>query len=253
VAFSVEAYEYDGERLFAMSMQEEDQMPSRLAPSTLLASAIVLALVSTASAQTSAWNASIVSASTTEPQFISEKVWPGRAAGHRWIKLVVEFTKEGAPGGLPASQITLISDSSSDTVTAVGHQVSPRDAIVYLPMVVLPSPHPDPGTKSGPEVPKADGAWTTIYQPDSVNKNLMRPLLKGFYDKRAKSKDWSTALFFVLLQGKSGERELIATKQAPLRVSLLFAVPEGATNLQLRVGDKAAIPVPALTVDDGSD
>jgi hypothetical protein len=206
----------------------------------ILSGAITLALVSVATSQSSGWRASIVSASPEEPEYISGDNWPGRPVAHRWVKLIVELTSPGKDVKLPVAQIQLSNDKGNYPATAIAYQVSPKDSIVYLPLLLLTPPHTDRGMKESQGKPRVSGGWSTLssFTPD---RKGFEPVSIGFFEKM----DVNKMLFNIKLKGTSGGRELSLVK-SPLKVILLFAVPEGAANLQLRVGDAPSVAVPAV-------
>ena len=206
---------------------------------TILYGVIAFGLAPGATSQTSGWSASIVSASSDEPEYVSGENWPGRPAGHRWIKLTVQLTSPNKDAKLPAAEIQLSNDQGSYAATAIGYQVSAKDSIVYLPLLVLTPPHSDTGVKKSEGKPRVGGGWSTLYA--LTPEKRLEPMSVGFFEKM----DVKKMLFDVKLKGPSGGRELMLAK-SPLNVVLLFAVPEGAANLQLRVADAPRAPVPTV-------
>jgi hypothetical protein len=205
----------------------------------VLSGIVVLCVYQQANSQSATWNASIVSVTSEEPEFVSGQDWPGRPAGHRWMKLVVQLSSPGKKSTLPASAIRLSSQDTSYPATAVGYQVKPTDSIVYLPLLLVSPPHPDKGMKASQGKVKTGGGWSSLRSITPAGK--FEETSTGFFEKM----DINKMLFNVVLKGASGGRELGLMK-SPLNMVFLFAVPEGLTDVQLRVGDGAAIPVPAV-------
>ncbi len=200
---------------------------------------MVFGLTQHALTQTSTWNASIVSATSEEPQYISGDNWPGRPENHRWVRLVVQVTSPGKQAKLPVAQIRLSNSDGSYPATAIGYQVKPNDSIVYLPLLVVTPPHADKGMKeAGKEKPKVGGGWSTLR---AITDGRFEPVSVGFFEKM----DINKMLFDVELKGASGGKELRLVK-SPLTLVLLFAVPEGAGNIQLHVGEGPSVAVPAV-------
>jgi hypothetical protein len=205
-----------------------------------LSGVITLALVPVATSQTSGWRASIVSASSEEPQHIhltpggSAADWPGRPPAHRWIKLTVEVTSPGKDVKLRVAQIQLSNEHGSYPATAIGYQVSPKHSIVYHQLLMVHPPHTDPGMKEAGKEP-VGGGWTPLL---SVADGQLYLTGYGF------SAD-SKKLLFVVDGNLGGENSLVM-KKSPLKLVLLFAVPEAAANLQLRVGDATGLAVPVI-------
>lgn len=200
---------------------------------------MVLSVGQQAPGQRAAWKASIVSATSDEPEYVSGQDWPGRPAGHRWIRLIVQLTSPGKRATLPATAIKLNHQDASFPATAVGYQVKPADSIVYLPLLTLNTPHPDKGVKTAEGKLKTNGGWSTLRSITPAG--AFEETSIGFFEKM----DINKMLFDVELKGASGGRELRLAK-SPLNMVLLFAVPEGATDLQLRIGDGLAVAVPAM-------
>lgn len=215
-------------------------MPVGVLYRVLLCGFVMLVLTQPVVSQPAGWNASIASAASEEPQYISGDQWPGRPDGHRWVKLVVQFTSPGKQAKLPFDQIRLSNNDGNYPVTAVGYQVKPTDSIVYLPVLVVNPPHADKGMKdsSSKDKMKVGGGWSTLRD---IKDGRFEPVSIGFFEKM----DINKMLFDVELQGASGGKELRLIK-SPLNVVLLFAVPEGAADLQLRVGDGVQVALPAV-------
>ncbi len=206
----------------------------------LLCGLVILVLAQPLLSQTPSWNASIASAASEQPEYISGNQWPGRPAGHRWVRLVVQFTSPGKQAKLPFEHIKLSNSDGNYPVTAVGYQVKPTDSIVYLPVLVVNPPHADKGMKetSSKDKPKVGGGWSTLRD---IKDGKFEPVSIGFFEKM----DINKMLFNVELKGANGGKELRLVK-SPLNVVLLFAVPEGAADLQLRVGDGIQVALPAV-------
>lgn len=217
---------------------------------------VSLTVIPTAISQTSTWKASIVSVSPELPEWVTgtdsrkpavpiEPYWPGRPTGHRWVTLTVQLTSPAKDSSLAASGIRVTDKDGSYPVTAVGYRFKPKDSIVYLPLLILSAPYADRGmmsheTKDAKDrIPKVGGGWSTLYVLKPGGKGFDVESL-AFYEKM----DPGKMLFRVLLNGANG-RELIL-KKSPLDVVLLFAVPDGAATLQLKVGDAEPVSVPGL-------
>ena len=209
--------------------------------SIIFSVAVTIVLVQAAICQTPAWNATIVSVSSDLPEYVSGDKWPGRPAGHRWVSLTVQLTSPVKDSKAAAASILIINKDGSYPVTAIGYQVKPKDSIVYLPLLILSTPHTDQGMKeTKKEAPKVGGGWSTL-SVMSPDRKRLDPVSVGFFEKM----DIKKMLFNVLLKGESGGRELQLVK-SQLIVVLLFAVPEGAANLQLKFGDAELVSVPGL-------
>lgn len=201
--------------------------------------AMLLIVCGQSAGQGAAWNASIVSATSEEPEFVSGQNWPGRPDGHRWIKLIVQLTSPGKKAMLPVNTVKLVRQDANYPVTAIGYQVKPGDSVVYLPLLTLATPHADKGVKGAQGKPKTNGGWSTLRS--ITPQGAFEETSIGFFEKM----DINKMLFDVELKGASGGRELRLVK-SPLNIILLFAVPQGLNDWQLKVGDNAALSVPAV-------
>lgn len=210
-------------------------------------SLLLCILVLTASGQPG-WKVSIVSVSSDPPEFVSgnnipgrpgNAAWPGRPTGYEWKAVTVEVANPTKNAQVPASQVQLIFKDGNSPATAIAYRVKPKDSLVYLPLLLLSTPHSETGMKESGGSPKASGGWSTI-STMSADRKRLEPAYVGFFEKM----DPDKMLFSVVLNGPSGGREITIHK-SPLALVFLFSVPVGASDLQVKFGDAAPVGVPA--------
>ena len=86
---------------------------------------------------------------------------------------------------------------------------------------------------------KTSSGWSSLR--NITPRGTFEETSVGFFEKM----DPNKMLFNVELKGASGGRELRLVK-SPLNMILLFAVPQGITDLQLKIGNGTALAVPTV-------